>query len=57
MDNKEKARRKKISETLKEYFKTDKGKQHKNTLSKLQKTRMLEYNNYLKNNHDKINLI
>lgn len=43
-------RRKKISKTLKEYFKTEQGKQHRKTLSKLQKTRMLEYNDYLNNN-------
>lgn len=45
----EKVRRAKISNALSAYYKSEKGIEHRSKISKLQKQRMNEYNNYLKN--------
>ena len=52
-DEKEKERRKKISNTLKIYFNSEQGKQHREMLSNKQKERMrnlYKTNNQLNNN-------
>lgn len=48
-------KRLKISSTLKEYFKTEKGILHKRKLSLLQHNRMSEYAQFIKNKKLNIN--
>lgn len=47
----------KIANTLKEYFRTEKGLKHRNKLSSTMRDRMRMYNDFLlnKNNPNKIN--
>lgn len=47
----------KIANTLKEYYKTEKGLIHRNKLSSAMKIRMKKYNDFLtrENNRDKTN--
>lgn len=51
VEEKEFARRKKISSSLINYFKTDKGISHKNKLKASQAKRMAEYGKFLHENN------
>ena len=56
MKNTEKQRRKRISDSMKIYFSSENGIQHRKLLSELQRKRMLKYNSFIKDNDNKINM-
>lgn len=48
IEEKNELRKERISASLKNYFLTEKGREHRKKLSALQRTKMSKYNEYLK---------